>query len=292
MGSKGVAPAGSLFLFFFFVIVFLGDVVVVKVDVAHALLVTLLLVAAVFVAASGRSLSHELRHVRLVRVRADDLWAGLLLELALVNLHDSLDDLEGLLELRLTLASVVGHHLALVVRRCDHFELQLPRLVVHFVLCGQQCLSDSLDAVVASASQGEVNADFKRVHCQFTVQSRQQLLLVVFADVDLRKHQIGVLHSDAHGVKSVLEATVLVKFPTPGLIELLDGRLQLHCHFKHDLVHLLRLLPALISLIKRVWHETLLAQIDIHFLLVDPEDLHHFSAANLEMLLDGANAPC
>ena len=88
-----------------------------------------------------------------------------MLELSFVGLHDALNDGQGLLELCLALATIMCHYFALVMGWCDQLKLQLPRLIIHFMLCCEQCLLDSFNTIIASACQTEVDADFKRMYC-------------------------------------------------------------------------------------------------------------------------------
>ena len=107
---------------------------------------------------------HELLHICLVLVRSDNLWSTFLLKGASVSLHDAFNCCKGLLKLSLSFAAIVRNDFTFVVRRCYHFELKVPCLIVYFMLRCEQGLSNGFNSIIARTSQREVNADFKGIH--------------------------------------------------------------------------------------------------------------------------------
>ena len=147
-------------------------------------------------------LVQQLLHTLFIRIRANHirtLFVLFLGESASVLLDDALDYAEGLDELVFALAAIMGDDFTLVVRRCDHLELELPCFVVDFVLGGKECLADGFNTVVTGACEQEVDADFERVRGQLTVQSGKKFLFVIVADLQLLEDLLrlsvkGIIH--------------------------------------------------------------------------------------------------
>jgi hypothetical protein len=57
----------------------------------------------------------------------------------------------------------VGDYLNFVVGWCDHFELNVPVLIVDLMLSGQESFLDDVNTIELRAGQRKVNSDLKRV---------------------------------------------------------------------------------------------------------------------------------
>jgi hypothetical protein len=84
----------------------------------------------------------------------------------------------------------------------------------------------------------------------------------------------------------MLISTFIVEVPAKLLIEDFDMRLELNCSLLHNSMNLLCLFKPLNSSVLQLWLNTLLSQIDTHFLLVNTQNFHHLLFANLQELVD------